>query len=156
MPPGYVNVGYFPNWAIYQKAYKPENVPFAHLTHILYAFAKVDDATGAVQLSDAWADQQIRYEGDAEASASHLCGNLYQFFQYKKTHRHLKLLLSIGGWSFSGAFRALIDPAKRERFIDTAVRLLADHGFDGLDGTLSYSHQSTGNTQRHATRQRPM
>lgn len=142
--PGYVSVGYFPNWSIYQKGYKPQHVPFAHLTHILYAFANIDPATGAVQLSDAWADQQIKYEGDTEASASHLCGNFYQFLQYKKTHRHLKLLLSIGGWSYSGNFRGMVQPAQRERFIESAVRLLADHGLDGLDSTCIYSHSRLG------------
>lgn len=132
---GYVNVGYFPNWSIYQKGYKPQHVPFTHLTHILYAFANIDPATGTVQLSDTWADEQVKYEGDGEASASNLCGNFHQFLQYKKTHRHLKLLLSIGGWSYSSNFRGMIDPAQRARFIESAVRLLADHGLDGLDGT---------------------
>lgn len=129
----FVTVGYFPNWSIYQKGYKPADVPTTHLTHILYAFANIEPETGSVVLSDAWADQQIKHEGEQEASGTMLYGNLHQFLLQKRSHRQLKTLLSIGGWSYSSNFRGMHDAAKRQTFAQSAVKLLADHGFDGLD-----------------------
>lgn len=134
----HVSVGYFPNWSIYQKGYKPEHVPFQYLTHILYAFANVNPDTGDVYLSDEWADRQIKYDGDEDVGESPMHGNLNQFLQLKKKHRHLKTLLSIGGWSYSGNFQCLTDKQKRERFVQSGVKILADCGFDGLDIDWEY------------------
>ena len=131
-----VQVAYFPNWSIYQKGYKPEHVPVQHLTHILYAFANIKD-NGEVVLSDEWADRQIKYDGDQEQDVA-MFGNLNQFLQLKKQHRHLKTLLSIGGWSYSSSFCGMNDAAKRQTFIASAVKLLADCGFDGLDIDWEY------------------
>lgn len=134
---GYVSVGYFPNWSIYEKGYKPQHVPVDKLTHILYAFANVDGDSGRVYFSDEWADRQIEYEGDIQAD-KHMHGNLHQFLQLKKKHRHLKTLLSIGGWTYSNNFSGMNRGAKRQTFIDSAVKLLADCGFDGLDIDWEY------------------
>lgn len=35
-PNGRVSVGYFTNWGIYARGYKPEAVPVQDLTHLLY------------------------------------------------------------------------------------------------------------------------
>lgn len=35
-PNGGVSVGYFTNWGIYARGYKPESIPVADLTHLLY------------------------------------------------------------------------------------------------------------------------
>lgn len=133
----HVAVGYFPNWSIYQRNYKPANVPVDRLTHILYAFANIQPEDGRVVLTDLWSDQQIKYDGDQEQPDA-LYGNFYQFLRFKKQHRHLKLLLSIGGWSYSGNFACLADEQKRARFVESAVQLLADNGLDGLDIDWEY------------------
>ena len=135
---GHVSVGYFPNWSIYQRGYKPNNVPVADLTHILYAFANINAEDGTVFLSDTWADQEIKHEGERDLGEGNLYGNFHRFLEAKKQHRHLKLLLSIGGWSYSGNFKGLGDGHKRRRFVDSAVKLLADNGLDGLDIDWEY------------------
>ena len=60
----------FPNWAIYDRKYKPSDVPVKQLTHILYAFANINPDDGSVVLTDAWSDEQIRYDGDSGYSQS--------------------------------------------------------------------------------------
>lgn len=127
----------FPNWAIYDRKYKPQDVPVADLTHILYAFANINPDNGEVALTDTWSDQEIRFGGEEESGHA-LYGNFGSFLRLKHEHRQLKLLLSIGGWSYSGNFKAVCDPAKRTCFAQSAVRLLADNGLDGLDIDWEY------------------
>ncbi|CAE7173297.1 unnamed protein product [Rhizoctonia solani] len=138
---GKVNIGYFPNWGIYGRGYTPANVDINSLTHIYYAFADTDPATGRAFLSDVWADQQITYPGDDNtAPGNNLYGNLKQLYLLKQKKRTLKTVLSFGGWTYSqaGHFDFVTDPNKRAEFTKTAVRLLEDNAFDGLDIDWEY------------------
>lgn len=65
-------------------------------SHILYAFANIRADSGEVILSDKWADEEIHYPGDSWDEKG-LFGNFKAIYLLKKKHRHLKLLLSIGG-----------------------------------------------------------
>lgn len=51
-----------------------------------------------------------------------------------KPERHLKVLLSIGGWTYSqdGHFSFLVDEYLRANFVASAVELVKDYGFDGM------------------------
>lgn len=53
----------------------------------------------------------------------------------KLAHRNLKVLLSVGGWTYSqsGHFNFVIDAGKRAAFVSSAVQLVEDYGFDGID-----------------------
>ncbi|GAA5825749.1 hypothetical protein JCM11251_000358 [Rhodosporidiobolus azoricus] len=140
-PNGKVNVGYFTNWGIYGREFKPEHIPAQDLTHILYSFAEVKE-DGEVKLTDAWADEQIHYANDSwNDVGTNLYGNLKQLYLLKRRHRHLKILLSIGGWTYSenGRFaRPVSTPAGKARFVETAVKLVEDYGLDGLDIDWEY------------------
>ncbi|KAG8733247.1 hypothetical protein FRC11_007671, partial [Ceratobasidium sp. 423] len=138
---GKVNFAYFTNWGIYGRGYTPLNIDTAPLTHIYYAFADTDPATGKAFLSDLWADQQITYPGDDTSAPGHnLYGNLKQLYLLKQKKRSLKTMLSFGGWTYSqnGHFNFATNPASRAIFVKTAIQLLEDNGFDGIDIDWEY------------------
>ena len=56
------------------------------------------------------------------------------------SRRNLKVLLSIGGWTYSqnGHFAFVTDSSKRATFVSNAVQLVEDYGFDGIDLDFEY------------------
>ncbi|KAJ6018447.1 Endochitinase B1 [Penicillium canescens] len=121
-------VAYFGNWDIYGANYFITDVPAENLTHLVYVFANVNTTTGSVILSDTWADLQYAYPGDnTTAPGENVCGNIKQMFLLKKKHRHLKTMLSIGGWSYREN-----PPPPPPTF------LYAYLGFDGIDIDYEY------------------
>ena len=66
------NVGYYVDWAIYNRSYYPTDVPASRLTHLHYAFA-VTNTSGIVSLADE--DSDIKYELPSHSIAPD--GNLH-------------------------------------------------------------------------------
>jgi len=99
-------VGYYTSWSIYQRDFQVADIPAAKLTHVNYAFANLDAETGACKLGDIWSDDaNFRY-----------LGNL------KQAYPHLKVLISVGGWTWSGGFSdAALTDASRRHLVESCI-----------------------------------
>ena len=132
--------GYYGNWDIYDRNFTIQDIDSTQFTHIMYAFANVNSSTGEVYLSDLYADVENNYPGDFPIDGStNLFGSLKQLYLLKKKNRAIKTLLAIGGWEYSSNFPPVLSSeALRVNFVSSAIALMTDHGFDGLDIDYEY------------------
>ena len=126
-------VGYFTQWGIYGRGFLVKNLvtsgAAARLSHINYAFANVSEDGRCFEANlagegDAWADYQRpapaseSVDGVADAPEQALKGNFNQLRKLKSRHPELKVLLSIGGWTWSTYFsNAALTSASRRAFV---------------------------------------
>lgn len=101
------------------------------ITHINYAFANIEN--GKVVLGK---------ESDKE--------ELKKVVALKRINPELKILISVGGWSWSGNFSdAVLTKESREIFANSAVTFMQNHELDGIDLDWEYPGQiGAGNTHR--------
>ena len=134
---------YFSNWSVYAKKHFPKDIPTNNVSHIFYAFISMDSVTGQLKLSDEWSDVQLPMESPSNPNEK-VCGCLQQLFEIKRMNRHLKVLMSIGGWGTSGLFTEIMsNPSKMNNFINSSIELLVKYRFDGIDIDWEYPANTT-------------
>ncbi|XP_072133763.1 acidic mammalian chitinase-like [Mobula birostris] len=116
----YILSCYFTNGAQYRSGlarYLPEDInPFV-CTHLIYAFAVIDEDNEVVTTMKNDVDCYKTFNG------------------HKKRNKNLKTLLAIGGWNFgSVSFTRMVSTeTTRRTFINSVVNFLRHHHFDGLE-----------------------
>ncbi|KLU82496.1 hypothetical protein MAPG_01568 [Magnaporthiopsis poae ATCC 64411] len=129
------NMLYFASWDIHIRNYQPRDIPVQNVTHIIYSFANVHP-DGTVTSGGGNADTIARSPADPAdpAVGIYAHGCVGQLAELKKSCRHLKVLLSIGGPACSPNFASAAGSAEnRKRFARTASSLIWDWGLDGID-----------------------
>jgi len=139
-------IGYYPSWAANRGVFL-KDIPYGKLTHINYAFSNVS-ASGECISGNLAADTGRMYTaensitGKDDSNKLSFHGNFNQLLELKKQYPHLKVLISIGGWTWSGNFsKAAKDDDSRKRFSNSCADLyLKQYAgvFDGLDIDWEY------------------
>lgn len=135
-------IGYFTQWGIYGRNYKVKNIDTsgsaARLTHINYAFGNVRNnrcEVGVTQMADAssgaggdaYADYTKSFGAGESVSGrgdqwnQPLRGNWNQLKQLKAKHPQLKVLISLGGWTWSRGFASAARPENRQAFVASCI-----------------------------------
>ncbi len=135
-------IGYFVQWGIYGRNYRVRNIETSgsasKLTHINYAFGNVrnnrcevgvnqpaDPNTGAG--GDAFADYTKAFnaaesiDGVADTWDQTLRGNWNQLRKLKQRNPNVKVLISLGGWTWSRGFASAARPENRVAFVASCV-----------------------------------
>ena len=134
--PKKVVTAYFADWNVYGRGYYVKDIPVTKLNVIQYAFGVpgYDEATGAASCDvlDPWADyQQVYWSGDNTVDGvaddpsnpdQHLFGSFNQLRKLKAANPHLKVQISLGGWTKSTWFSTLAStPELRTAFVASCI-----------------------------------
>lgn len=160
----YAKVGYFVQWGIYGRQYFVKNLDTsgsaAKLTHINYAFANLDpvnltclqgvtkgttqnpqDPDQGTGAGDADADYSRpmaasqSVDGVADTGWETLRGNYNQLRKLKVKYPNLKVLISIGGWTYSKFFsNAALTAASREKFVRSCIDIYLKGNLPAYNG----------------------
>lgn len=136
--PEYKIVGYFPQWGMYARQYRIKQVvttgTVPKITYLNYAFANVSTDSQCYEeerlgWGDVDADYGVSYSADQSVdgvpdnSNQYMMGNFNQIKKLKAMFPNLKVLISIGGFTWSGRFSDAAMPDKREAFVRSCIDL---------------------------------
>ena len=74
---------------------------------------------------------------DGKVSGAHWKG-VGQLKDLKAQNPHLKTILSVGGWGARGYSDACLTPQGREKFAQSAIEIMLEYDFDGVDLDWEY------------------
>jgi chitinase len=134
----YKVVGYFIQWGMYARNYRVKDIVKTgaadKLTHINYAFANVSTDYKCYEETRAgWGDSSADYlvsynadqsvDGVADEVGQPVKGHFNQLRKLKTMYPKLKVLISLGGWTWSGRFSGAALPENREAFVKSCIDL---------------------------------
>ncbi|MEU9079715.1 glycosyl hydrolase family 18 protein [Kitasatospora sp. NPDC004745] len=163
---GGIKVAYFDQWSIYANAYYPKTIQdtgvAGKLDYMIYSFANIHptdlgcfEATKAASTDDnnpnagdgagdAFADYQksfgpdIAVDGVGDVWGQPIAGNFNQLKKLKAKNPNLKVLISLGGWTYSKYFSAAAaTDASRKHLVSSCIdmfikgNLPSDAGYGG-------------------------
>jgi chitinase len=124
-PSSKVLMAYVPEW----KNMKTEQIPGEKLSHLLYAFSLVNEQGECTTF-------------DAPESATR---NLEMIKEVKARHPHLRIFISVGGWTGSANFSdAVLTPESRQKLVKSCIDMWIKGGvgvpgvIDGIDIDWEY------------------
>ena len=138
----YRNVMYYGEWSIYagQKNFYPSKMDPKLITHLNFAFMDMD-SNGDLILCDEYADFQITTLPELAGInyGAPYAGVLGAIAILKIKNPHLKIGISVGGWTRSGDFSAVAkDKNKRHNFASNIVKFVSYLGYDFVDIDWEY------------------
>ncbi len=115
---------------------EPGEVAANKLTRVNYAFANIKD-------------------GKIVAGFLHDSENFQILNSLKQQNPHLQIVVSVGGWTWSGAFSDMVlTPQSRAVFIESVAQFVRENELDGLDIDWEYPGSiGNGNTFRPEDKQ---
>ncbi|MBZ9751585.1 cellulose binding domain-containing protein [Deinococcus sp. HMF7604] len=155
---GYKRVGYFTQWGIYQRNYQVKTMDTsgtaATLTHINYAFGNIYNEGGTYRCNivtraesgngdggDGFADYGKSFDtatsvdGVADVWNQPLKGNFNQLKKLKAKYPGLKVLISLGGWTWSKHFStAALTDASRKALVSSCIDVYIKGNLPVADG----------------------
>ncbi|WP_084467802.1 glycosyl hydrolase family 18 protein [Actinokineospora inagensis] len=161
---GYARVGYFVQWGIYGRQYFVKNLvttgAAAKLTHLLYAFNNIDPTnltclTGVTKSTTSNPEDPNQGDGASDAEADYsrpmsaaqsvdgvgdtgwepLRGNFGQLKKLKAKYPNLKIIMSIGGWTYSKYFSDVAaTDASRKKFVASCIDAYIDGNIKAYGG----------------------
>lgn len=111
-------VAYVAGWSM------PAAIPAAKLTHVNFAFAKIDG------------------EGRVGFERPDFAGALASLVALRQANPRLRVIISIGGWGADGFSDAALSESSRSAFTGSAVALMREHRADGIDLDWEYPGQA--------------
>ena len=150
--PGKQVVGYYAEWAANDRNYFVSSIPADKVTVINYAFANVSPEGKCIlgnELADIDrffpANQSVSGKDDGTGPDA-IRGNFNQLAQLKVKYPHIKVVISIGGYSWSENFsKAALTDTSRKAFVTSCVDLFLKQykdTFDGID--IDWEYPVTG------------
>ncbi|MEU8087895.1 phosphatidylinositol-specific phospholipase C domain-containing protein [Micromonospora sp. NPDC049101] len=129
-------------------SYLVKNMPWSKLTHINYAFARVENnriSVGADGPNNPATGMTWNVPGTEMDQSLPYRGHFNLLTTYKRQHPRVKTLISVGGWAESRGFYGMTtnadgttNQAGINTFSDSVVDFLGRYGFDGVDIDFEY------------------